>query len=109
MEVHDAFGVHLIHGKGKVRLLRIQVNICSDGHVRISINSLAWWEPGDEISADDLLRSFGYGNWECGRLRMRNRLKMLTLFAASDVLVDKGAHKWPLVVSFDEFQDEVAA
>lgn len=34
---------------------------------------------------------------------------MLTLFTASNVLVDKGAHEWPPVVLFDEFQDKVAA
>lgn len=40
---------------------------------------------------------------------MKNRLETLTLFAASDILVDEGMHEWPPVVSFDEFQGEVAA
>lgn len=38
---------------------------------------------------------------------MENRLEILALFAASDIFVNKGAHEWPPIVLFDEFQGEV--
>lgn len=38
---------------------------------------------------------------------MRYRLEALTLFAASDILIDKGVHKWPPIVTFDQFKSEV--
>lgn len=107
VEVRNAFGVDLIRDEGEVHLLRVQVNVCGDGHVYVSVDFLAWWEPGNEIGADDLLRSFRYDDQEYSQLGMRDQLEMLTLFTASDILVDKGVHKWPLVVSFNEFQSKV--
>lgn len=71
------------------------------------IDSLAWWEPSDKIGSNDLPESFRYGNWERSQFRMENWLEMLVLFAASDILINEGTHKWPLIVSFDEFQGEV--
>lgn len=75
-----------------MRLFRVEVDVRGDGRVCFPVDSLARRKFGDKVGADDLLGSFGHGNWKCSRLGMRNRLEPLTLFAASDVLVDEGAH-----------------
>lgn len=109
VEVCNAVGIHLVRGKGEMRLLCVQVDVCGDGCVCFAVDSLAWWQSSDEVSANDLPRPFRYGDWKCSQFGIRNWLESLALFTASNVLVDEGAHKGPPVVLFDEFQSEVAA
>lgn len=109
VEVCDAFSINLVYGESKVRLFHVQVDIRSDGCVCFPVNFFAWWQSSDEIGADDLLGSFGYSDWEHSQLGMRNRLELLILFTASNVLVDEGVHEWLPVILFDEFQSEVVA
>lgn len=100
-------GVNLVGGEGKVRLLHIQVDVCGNGCIRVAVDSFAQRKPGDEICADYLLGSLGYGNRERCRFGVRDWLEPLTLFTASDVFVDESMHKRPPIVTLDQFQSEV--
>lgn len=109
VKIRDAISVNLVDSEGKVRLLHVWVDVCSDGCVGLPVNSSARWESSDEICADYLLRSLRYDDWKCCRFGVRNRLESLTLFIASNVLVDEGVHEQPPVVTLNQFQGEIAA
>lgn len=93
VKVCDALDVNFVRSKSKVHLLRIQINVCSDGCVCLSVDSLTRWKPDDEIGPNDLLESLGHGDWEHSQFGVRNRFEPLTLFAASNILIDEGVHE----------------
>lgn len=92
VEIRDAVSVNLISGESRVRLLRVEVDIRGNGCVCFAVDSLARRKSDDKVGTDDLLWSLRHGDRKRSRLGMRNRLEPLTLFTASDVLVDEGAH-----------------
>lgn len=101
VKIRDIVNVYFVYSKSKVCLLRVQVNIRSDGCIRFSVDSFAWWESDDEIGADDLSGSFKYGDQKHGQFRVENQLEALTLFIASDILVDEGVYEWlPIVMLY---------
>lgn len=93
MKICDTIGINLISDKSEVYLLWVQVDICGDCCVCITINSFAQRESNNEIGTDDLLGSLRYDNWEYSWLWIRNRLEVLILFTASDILVDEGVYE----------------
>lgn len=104
-----AFSVNLVRSESKVHLLCVSVNVHGNGCVCFSVDFFARWQSSDEVSVDDLLGSLRHGDWKCSWFRVRDQLETLTLFTASNVLVNEGTHEWPSVVSFNEFQGEVVA
>lgn len=109
VEICDAIGINFVSRKSEVHLLRVEVDIRSNGCVCFAVDSLTQQKSSDKIGADDLPGSLAYGDRKRSRLRVGNRLKPLALLAASDVFIDESAHEWPPIVTLDQFQYEIMA
>lgn len=101
IKICNAVSINFVNSESKVCLLRVQVNICGDGCVCITIDPFARRKSSNEIGVNNLLGSLGYGNWEHSRLGVRNQLEALAFFIALDILVNEGMHEWPPIVTLN--------
>lgn len=62
VKICDAVGINLIGGKSEVCLLCVQVDIYGNGYICFAVDSFARGKSGDEIGANNLPGSFGYGD-----------------------------------------------